>query len=132
MTNYASWALFMLHNTTDMSLICGNRSFVLRPFLLGSLNLEFVFVFLFGTGINREKFLADTIYWQDQVRHYWRLMNVDEMEIRNVMDMNAILGGFSVALSTWPVWVMNVVPATTNNTLSAIYDRGLIGAFHDW
>lgn len=132
MTNYASWALFMLHNTTDMSLICGNRSFVLGAFLLGPLNLEFVFVFLFGTGINREKFLADTIYWQDQVRHYWRLMNVDETEIRNVMDMNAFLGGFSVALSTWPVWVMNVVPTTTNNTLSAIYDRGLIGAFHDW
>ncbi|KAJ0847975.1 putative S-adenosyl-L-methionine-dependent methyltransferase [Helianthus annuus] len=27
---------------------------------------------------------------------------------------------------------MNVVPATTNDTLSAIYERGLIGAFHDW
>ncbi|KAL0334335.1 UNVERIFIED_CONTAM: putative methyltransferase PMT7 [Sesamum angustifolium] len=83
-------------------------------------------------GINRDKFLLDTIYWQDQVRHYWRLMDVEEKEIRNVMDMNAFLGGFSVALSTWPVWVMNVVPASMNNTLSAIYDRGLIGAFHDW
>ncbi|WMV45794.1 hypothetical protein MTR67_039179 [Solanum verrucosum] len=29
-------------------------------------------------GIDREKFLADTIYWQDQVRHYWRLMDVNE------------------------------------------------------
>ncbi|KAL2228202.1 probable methyltransferase PMT7 [Sesamum indicum] len=83
-------------------------------------------------GINRDKFLLDTIYWQDQVRHYWRLMDVGEKEIRNVMDMNAFLGGFSVALSTWPTWVMNVVPASMNNTLSAIYDRGLIGAFHDW
>ncbi|KAL3623737.1 hypothetical protein CASFOL_032553 [Castilleja foliolosa] len=83
-------------------------------------------------GISRETFLLDTIYWQDQVRHYWRLMGVEEREIRNVMDMNAFLGGFSVALSTWPVWVMNVVPVSTKNTLSAIYDRGLIGVFHDW
>ncbi|KAI3446504.1 hypothetical protein Pfo_003169 [Paulownia fortunei] len=83
-------------------------------------------------GISREKFLFDTIYWQDQIRHYWRLMGVEEKEIRNVMDMNAFLGGFSVALSTWPVWVMNVVPVSMKNTLPAIYDRGLIGAFHDW
>ncbi|KAL0453182.1 UNVERIFIED_CONTAM: putative methyltransferase PMT7 [Sesamum latifolium] len=83
-------------------------------------------------GISREKFLLDTIYWQDQVRHYWRLTDVEEKEVRNVMDMSAFLGGFAVALSTWPVWVMNVVPVTMNNTLSAIYDRGLIGAFHDW
>ncbi|KAL6509047.1 hypothetical protein OROGR_023154 [Orobanche gracilis] len=82
--------------------------------------------------IGREKFLSDTIYWQDQVRQYWRLMGVEEREIRNVMDMNAFLGGFSVALSTWPVWVMNVVPFNTKNTLSAIYTRGLIGVFHDW
>ncbi|KAK6124868.1 hypothetical protein DH2020_041402 [Rehmannia glutinosa] len=83
-------------------------------------------------GISREKFLVNTIYWQDQIRHYWRLMDVEDKEIRNVMDMNAFLGGFAVALSTWPVWVMNVVPVSANNTLSAIYDRGLIGAFHDW
>ncbi|KAM3339515.1 putative methyltransferase PMT6 [Capsicum galapagoense] len=83
-------------------------------------------------GIDREKFLADTIYWQDQVRHYWRLMNIEEKEIRNVMDMSAFLGGFAVGLSTWPVWVMNVVPVTMNNTLSAVYGRGLTGVFHDW
>nr|GLL47506.1 probable methyltransferase PMT7 [Ipomoea trifida] len=83
-------------------------------------------------GVDREKFLSDTIYWQDQVRHYWRLMGVEENQIRNVMDMNAFLGGFAVALNTWPIWVMNVVPVTMNNTLSAIYDRGLVGTFHDW
>lgn len=48
------------------------------------------------------------------------------------MDMNALYGGFAVALSDFPVWVMNVVPAKMQNTLSAIYDRGLVGAFHDW
>lgn len=71
-------------------------------------------------------------FWQEQVREYWRLISVDKTEIRNVMDMNAYYGGFSVALSTLPMWVMNIVPATMSNTLSAIYDRGLVGAFHDW
>ncbi|KAD3068362.1 hypothetical protein E3N88_36242 [Mikania micrantha] len=83
-------------------------------------------------GITQEIFLSDTLYWQDQVRHYWRLMNADETSIRNIMDMNALFGGFAVAFDTWPVWVMNIVPATVNNTLSAIYSRGLLGAFHDW
>ncbi|KAK2970388.1 hypothetical protein RJ640_011937, partial [Escallonia rubra] len=83
-------------------------------------------------GINQEQFQSDTLYWHDQVRHYWRLMNADEKAVRNVMDMNAVYGGFAVALSTWPVWVMNIVPISMNNTLSAIYDRGLLGAFHDW
>ncbi|VFQ78029.1 unnamed protein product [Cuscuta campestris] len=87
---------------------------------------------LMTIGVDREKFLSDTIYWQDQVRHYWRLMDVEEKEIRNVMDMSAFLGGFAVALNTWPIWVMNVVPASMNNTLSAIYGRGLVGTFHDW
>lgn len=83
-------------------------------------------------GINQERFISDTIFWQDQVSHYYRLMNVNKTDIRNVMDMNALIGGFAVALNTFPVWVMNVVPASMNNSLSAIYDRGLIGAFHDW
>ena len=84
------------------------------------------------TGIDQERFISDTIFWQDQVSHYYRLMNVNKTDIRNVMDMNALIGGFAVALNTFPVWVMNVVPASMNNSLSAIYDRGLIGAFHDW
>lgn len=87
---------------------------------------------LSGVGINREQFDSDTLFWQDQIQHYWRLMNVNKTEIRNVMDMNAYIGGFAVALNSFPVWVMNIVPATMDNTLSAIYDRGLIGVFHDW
>ncbi|XP_047308890.1 probable methyltransferase PMT7 [Impatiens glandulifera] len=83
-------------------------------------------------GISRENFLTNTLFWQDQVRQYWRLMNVDEKEIRNVMDTNAFYGGFAVALSTWPVWVMNIVPVTMNDTMPAIYNRGLIGAYHNW
>lgn len=48
------------------------------------------------------------------------------------MDMNAFCGGFSVALNSSRTWVMNIVPVGAKNTLSAIYDRGLLGAFHDW
>ncbi|XP_027176074.1 probable methyltransferase PMT7 [Coffea eugenioides] len=87
---------------------------------------------LSGIGIDQGKFLADTLYWQDQVRQYWRLMNIEENKIRNAMDTSAFLGGFAVAMSTWPIWVMNIVPSSMKNTLPAIYDRGLIGAFHDW
>ncbi|KAK7278938.1 hypothetical protein RJT34_23979 [Clitoria ternatea] len=83
-------------------------------------------------GINRDEFTSDTLFWKEQVGHYWRLMNVKETEIRNVMDMNSFCGGFAVALNNFPVWVMNVVPASMKNTLSGIYDRGLIGTFHDW
>ncbi|KAF0930494.1 hypothetical protein E2562_032917 [Oryza meyeriana var. granulata] len=55
--------------------------------------------------------------------------------LRNLLDMNARLGGFAAALADDPVWVMNVVPAAgggDTDTLSAIYQRGLIGAYHDW
>lgn len=86
----------------------------------------------FTIGITQEEFTTDTSFWQDQVRHYWKLMNVNETEIRNAMDMNAYCGGFAVALNSLPVWVMNIVPISMKNTLSAIYNRGLLGAFHDW
>lgn len=59
-------------------------------------------------------------------------MNVNETEIRNAMDMNAYCSGFAVALNSLPVWVMNIVPISMKNTLSAIYNRGILGAFHDW
>lgn len=48
------------------------------------------------------------------------------------MDMNAFVGGFAAAMNSYPVWIMNVVPATMNDTLSGIFERGLNGAFHDW
>ena len=83
-------------------------------------------------GINRNEFTSDTVFWQEQIGHYWRLMNIGETEIRNVMDMNAYCGGFAVALNKFPVWILNVVPASMKNTLSGIYARGLIGIYHDW
>ncbi|KAG2683572.1 hypothetical protein I3760_10G036900 [Carya illinoinensis] len=82
--------------------------------------------------ISEKEFTSDTLFWQDQVRRYWSLMNISKTDIRNIMDMNAFCGGFAVALNTMPVWVMNIVPISMKNTLSAIYERGLSGAFHDW
>ena len=59
-------------------------------------------------------------------------MKLGSTHIRNVMDMNAFFGGFAAAIVSDPVWVMNVVPAQKPLTLGVIYDRGLIGVYHDW
>ncbi|VVA97083.1 unnamed protein product [Arabis nemorensis] len=88
--------------------------------------------FLRKIGIREDEYTSDTNFWREQVNHYWRLMNVNETEVRNVMDMNAFIGGFAAAMNSYPVWVMNIVPATMNDTLSGIFERGLNGAFHDW
>lgn len=48
------------------------------------------------------------------------------------MDMNAGLGGFGASLNSPKLWVMNVVPTIASNTLGVIYERGLIGIYHDW
>ncbi|XVF79986.1 hypothetical protein PTKIN_Ptkin15bG0034300 [Pterospermum kingtungense] len=79
-------------------------------------------------------FEADTRRWARRVAYYKNTLNVKlgTSAIRNVMDMNAFLGGFAAALASDPVWVMNVVPARKPLTLGVIYDRGLIGVYHDW
>lgn len=79
-------------------------------------------------------FDADTRRWQRRVAYYKNSLNVKlgTPAIRNVMDMNAFFGGFAAALVSDPVWVMNVVPARKPATLDVIYDRGLIGIYHDW
>ncbi|CAN6332683.1 unnamed protein product [Urochloa humidicola] len=48
------------------------------------------------------------------------------------MDMNAGFGGFAAALIDQPLWVMNVIPIDQPDTLPVIFNRGLIGAYHDW
>ncbi|EAY97833.1 hypothetical protein OsI_19755 [Oryza sativa Indica Group] len=83
-------------------------------------------------GVTPEKFAKNNKFWRDQVSMYWSFLGVEKTSIRNVMDMNANIGGFAVALSNDPVWIMNVVPHTMSNTLPVIYDRGLIGSYHDW
>ena len=39
---------------------------------------------------------------------------------------------FAAALIDLPLWVMNVVPIHEADTLPVIFDRGLIGTYHDW
>ncbi|KAF9617561.1 hypothetical protein IFM89_037373 [Coptis chinensis] len=79
-------------------------------------------------------FEADTRRWQRRLSYYKKTLNLKlgTPSVRNVMDMNAFYGGFAAALLSDPVWVMNVVPARKASTLGVIYDRGLIGLYHDW
>ncbi|GAB2217308.1 hypothetical protein Droror1_Dr00000480 [Drosera rotundifolia] len=82
----------------------------------------------------RDVFEADSRRWTRRVTYYKNSLNVrlGTPSIRNVMDMNAFLGGFAAAIISDPVWVMNVVPPRNPLTLDIIYDRGLIGVYHDW
>ncbi|KAK6162373.1 hypothetical protein DH2020_002214 [Rehmannia glutinosa] len=79
-------------------------------------------------------FEADKRRWARRVAYYKNSLNIKlgTPSIRNVMDMNAFFGGFAAAIISDPVWVMNVVPARKPSTLDVIYDRGLIGVYHDW
>ncbi|KAM0880599.1 hypothetical protein ACQ4PT_033467 [Festuca glaucescens] len=79
-------------------------------------------------------FEADTQKWVKRVSYYKTSLGVKlgTARIRNVMDMNAFFGGLAAAVVSDDVWVMNVVPAQKPLTLGVIYDRGLIGVYHDW
>ena len=39
---------------------------------------------------------------------------------------------FAAALKDLKLWVMNVVPVDSADTLPIIYERGLFGIYHDW
>ncbi|KAH9620473.1 hypothetical protein KSS87_016583 [Heliosperma pusillum] len=84
----------------------------------------------FSSGIFNE----DNRLWKRRVHHYGGVLtSLFDGGYRNIMDMNAGLGGFASAISTYPVWVMNVVPFDSeNNTLGVIYERGLIGTYMNW
>lgn len=79
-------------------------------------------------------FEADTRRWVRRVAYYKKSLGLKlgKPHIRNVMDMNAFFGGFAAALNSDPVWVMNVVPARKPLSLGIIFDRGLVGVYHDW
>uniref|UniRef100_A0A1D1ZKE9 Methyltransferase n=2 Tax=Anthurium amnicola TaxID=1678845 RepID=A0A1D1ZKE9_9ARAE len=85
-------------------------------------------------GISADTFNHDKQVWSKRVSHYSAYINLGlSGRYRNIMDMNAGLGGFAAALSNYPVWVMNVVPSDSkNNTLGVIYEKGLIGTYMDW
>ncbi|CAH9075387.1 unnamed protein product [Cuscuta epithymum] len=84
--------------------------------------------------ITTETFKEDNEVWKQRVTYYKKIASpLHQGQYRNVMDMNANLGGFAAALLKYPVWVMNVVPANVDpDTLGVIYERGFIGTYHDW
>lgn len=85
------------------------------------------------SSITAKNFREDNDQWKDKVTHYKRIIPLSQGRYRNIMDMNAYLGGFAAALLKYPLWVMNVVPSNSNpDTLGVIYERGLIGTYHDW
>ncbi|XP_052186479.1 probable methyltransferase PMT23 [Diospyros lotus] len=81
----------------------------------------------------QENFNEDTKRWSALVSDvYLEGLAINWSSVRNVMDMNAGYGGFAAALINLPLWVMNVIPVNGPDTLSVIFDRGLIGIYHDW
>ncbi|GAB4826385.1 hypothetical protein Ancab_009250 [Ancistrocladus abbreviatus] len=86
-------------------------------------------------GVTAEKFMKDSELWKRRVSYYKTVNNQlgQQGRYRNLLDMNANLGGFAAALVDDPVWVMNVVPVEAKvNTLGVIYERGLIGTYQSW
>ncbi|KAF3795725.1 putative methyltransferase, partial [Nymphaea thermarum] len=83
-----------------------------------------------------EAFKADTELWKKRLSYYKTVINQLEQKgrYRNMLVMNAHLGGFAAALVEDPVWVMYVVPVEAKlNTLGVvIYERGLIGTYMSW
>ncbi|XP_020276878.1 probable methyltransferase PMT17 [Asparagus officinalis] len=85
-------------------------------------------------GVTAEKFQEDNQLWEERMAHYKKIIPpLTGGRYRNVMDMNAKLGGFAAAMTKYPVWVMNVVPSESErDTLGVIYERGFIGTYQDW
>ncbi|XP_004490045.1 probable methyltransferase PMT2 [Cicer arietinum] len=85
-------------------------------------------------GVSAETYQDDNKKWKKHVNAYKRINKLlDSGRYRNIMDMNAGLGSFAAAIQSPKLWVMNVVPTIAEkNTLGVIYQRGLIGIYHDW
>ena len=78
-------------------------------------------------------FTTDYEHWKHVVsKVYMKEMGISWSNVRNVMDMRAVYGGFAAALKDLQVWVMNVVNINSPDTLPIIYERGLFGIYHDW
>ncbi|XP_009801988.1 putative methyltransferase PMT15 isoform X1 [Nicotiana tabacum] len=86
-------------------------------------------------GVTEEDFQKDSQLWKRRVSYYKSVNNQlgQPGQYRNILDMNAFLGGFAANLVDDPVWVMNIAPAEAKvNTLGVIYERGLIGTYQSW
>ncbi|OIW18161.1 hypothetical protein TanjilG_31281 [Lupinus angustifolius] len=79
-----------------------------------------------------EDFTADYEHWKHVVSKYQDGMGIQWSNVRNVMDMRSVYGGFAAALKDMKIWVMNVVPLDSPDTLPIIYERGLFGIYHNW
>ena len=85
-------------------------------------------------GVSVETYQEDNKKWKKHVNAYKKINRLlDTGRYRNIMDMNAGLGSFAAAIQSSKLWVMNVVPTIAEkSTLGVIYERGLIGIYHDW
>ncbi|KAM7250303.1 hypothetical protein ACFE04_022186 [Oxalis oulophora] len=85
-------------------------------------------------GISVEAYREDKNKWKKHVSAYKRINRLlVSGRYRNIMDMNAGLGGFAAAIESNKSWTMNVVPTIAEkNALGVVYERGLIGIYHDW
>jgi len=88
----------------------------------------------FIPGVSSEAFQKDDKMWKKHVKAYSTVNKyLLTGRYRNIMDMNAGFGGFAAAIESPKSWVMNVVPTIAKmSTLGAVYERGLIGIYHDW
>uniref|UniRef100_A0A0D3HNR1 Methyltransferase n=1 Tax=Oryza barthii TaxID=65489 RepID=A0A0D3HNR1_9ORYZ len=85
-------------------------------------------------GLTGESYAEENARWERHVAAYRKVnYRLDAGRYRNIMDMNAGVGGFAAAVFSPKSWVMNVVPTAAElSTLGVVYERGLIGIFHDW
>ncbi|CAI9092178.1 OLC1v1027358C1 [Oldenlandia corymbosa var. corymbosa] len=86
-------------------------------------------------GVKAEDFQQNSKLWKRRISYYKTVNNQlgQPGRYRNLLDMNAYLGGFAASLADDPVWVMNMVPVEAKvNTLGVIYERGLIGTYQSW
>ncbi|GJP51831.1 hypothetical protein CLOM_g10962 [Closterium sp. NIES-68] len=76
----------------------------------------------------------DQIHWKKVVAFYDASFGIDWSTVRNVMDLNAHYGGFAAELAVLkkPLWVLNVVPTSGPDSLPIVFERGLVGIYHDW
>ncbi|PON99531.1 putative methyltransferase PMT [Trema orientale] len=80
-----------------------------------------------------QDFAADYEHWKRVVNNsYMSRLGISWSNVRNVMDMRAVYGGFAAAMKDLKVWVLNVVNVDSPDTLPIIYERGLFGIYHDW
>ncbi|KAI4327662.1 hypothetical protein L6164_020097 [Bauhinia variegata] len=78
-----------------------------------------------------QDFEADNERWKNVIDEMSNI-GITWSNVRNVMDMRAVYGGFAAVLRDLPVWVFNVVNVDAPDTLPIIYERGLFGMYHDW